>query len=88
MAVAFAPSNGDRPKAAIGPISATGGTSVPHGSAIVSEARVAGTDRTAMFAEGVEKALAEVNPDELSPREALELLYGLRRRLKTGRSAP
>ena len=29
----------------------------------------------------VEKALAEVNPDELSPREALELLYALRRRL-------
>jgi DNA mismatch repair protein MutS len=29
----------------------------------------------------VEKALSEVNPDELSPREALELLYALRRRL-------
>jgi DNA mismatch repair protein MutS len=29
----------------------------------------------------VEKALGEVNPDELSPREALELLYALRRRL-------
>jgi DNA mismatch repair protein MutS len=29
----------------------------------------------------VEKALDEVNPDELSPREALELLYALRRRL-------
>jgi DNA mismatch repair protein MutS len=29
----------------------------------------------------VEKALSEVNPDELSPREALELLYTLRRRL-------
>ncbi len=29
----------------------------------------------------VEQALAEVNPDELSPREALELLYALRRRL-------
>jgi len=30
----------------------------------------------------VEKALADVNPDELSPREALELLYSLRQRLK------
>jgi DNA mismatch repair protein MutS len=29
----------------------------------------------------VEKALDEINPDELSPREALELLYALRRRL-------
>ena len=29
----------------------------------------------------VEKALAEVNPDELSPREALEVLYALRQRL-------
>jgi DNA mismatch repair protein MutS len=29
----------------------------------------------------VEKALRDVNPDELSPREALELLYTLRRRL-------
>jgi DNA mismatch repair protein MutS len=29
----------------------------------------------------VEKALRAVNPDELSPREALELLYALRRRL-------
>jgi len=29
----------------------------------------------------VKKALDEVNPDELSPREALELLYALRRRL-------
>jgi DNA mismatch repair protein MutS len=29
----------------------------------------------------VEKALGDVNPDELSPREALELLYALRRRL-------
>ena len=29
----------------------------------------------------VEKALAEVNPDELSPREALELLYALRQRI-------
>ena len=29
----------------------------------------------------VEKALGAVNPDELSPREALELLYALRRRL-------
>ena len=28
----------------------------------------------------VEKALAEINPDELSPREALELLYALRAR--------
>jgi DNA mismatch repair protein MutS len=30
----------------------------------------------------VEKALGEINPDELSPREALELLYSLRQRLK------
>ena len=30
----------------------------------------------------VEKALADVNPDELSPRAALELLYSLRQRLK------
>ncbi|HYX04881.1 MAG TPA: DNA mismatch repair protein MutS [Reyranella sp.] len=30
----------------------------------------------------VEKALGDVNPDELSPREALELLYALRARLK------
>src|SRR5271169_1131751 len=29
----------------------------------------------------VEKALGEVNPDELSPREALELLYRLRQRI-------
>jgi len=29
----------------------------------------------------VEKALAEVNPDELSPREALDVLYALRQRL-------
>jgi len=29
----------------------------------------------------VEKALASVNPDELSPRQALELLYELRRKL-------
>jgi DNA mismatch repair protein MutS len=29
----------------------------------------------------VEKALAEINPDELSPREALEALYALRQRL-------
>jgi len=28
----------------------------------------------------VEKALGEVNPDELSPREALELVYALRAR--------
>ncbi len=33
----------------------------------------------------VEKALSEVNPDELSPREALELLYALRRRLPRSR---
>jgi len=33
----------------------------------------------------VEKALAEVNPDELSPREALELIYSLRRRLPRSR---
>jgi DNA mismatch repair protein MutS len=33
----------------------------------------------------VEKALGEVNPDELSPREALELLYALRRRLPRSR---
>jgi DNA mismatch repair protein MutS len=32
----------------------------------------------------VEKALASVNPDELSPKQALELLYELRRRV--GRS--
>jgi DNA mismatch repair protein MutS len=31
----------------------------------------------------VEKALSEINPDELSPREALELLYSLRQRLKS-----
>jgi DNA mismatch repair protein MutS len=30
----------------------------------------------------IEKALGEVNPDELTPREALELLYALRARLK------
>ena len=30
----------------------------------------------------VEKALGEINPDELSPREALELLYSLRQRIK------
>ena len=30
----------------------------------------------------VEKALASVNPDELSPKQALELLYELRRNLK------
>jgi DNA mismatch repair protein MutS len=30
----------------------------------------------------VEKALSNVNPDELTPREALELLYALRARLK------
>ena len=30
----------------------------------------------------VEKALAEVNPDELTPRQALDLLYALRTRLK------
>jgi DNA mismatch repair protein MutS len=29
----------------------------------------------------VEKALAEINPDELSPREALDALYALRQRL-------
>ena len=29
----------------------------------------------------VEKALASVNPDELSPKQALELLYELRRKL-------
>ena len=29
----------------------------------------------------VEKALADINPDELSPREALEILYALRARL-------
>jgi hypothetical protein len=28
-------------------------------------------------------ALGEINPDELSPREALELLYSLRQRLKS-----
>jgi DNA mismatch repair protein MutS len=33
----------------------------------------------------VEKALGEVNPDELSPREALELIYALRRRLPQSR---
>ena len=31
----------------------------------------------------VEKALGEINPDELSPREALELLYSLRQRIKS-----
>ncbi len=30
----------------------------------------------------IEKALGEVNPDELSPRQALDLLYALRSRLK------
>ena len=30
----------------------------------------------------VEKALGDINPDELSPREALELLYSLRQRIK------
>ena len=34
----------------------------------------------------VEKALAEVNPDELSPREALELLYALRARSRMPRN--
>jgi len=34
----------------------------------------------------VETALASVNPDELSPREALELLYALRSRLSSPRS--
>ena len=29
----------------------------------------------------VEKALAQINPDELSPREALDALYALRQRL-------
>ena len=29
----------------------------------------------------VEKALAAINPDELTPREALEALYALRQRL-------
>jgi len=33
----------------------------------------------------IEKALAEVNPDELSPREALELLYALRARSRMPR---
>ncbi|HZX88266.1 MAG TPA: hypothetical protein VFF19_32125, partial [Reyranella sp.] len=28
----------------------------------------------------VEKALGEINPDELSPRQALELVYALRAR--------
>ena len=31
----------------------------------------------------VEKALASVNPDELSPKQALEVLYELRRRLSS-----
>ena len=30
----------------------------------------------------VEKALASINPDELSPKQALELLYKLRQNLK------
>ena len=34
----------------------------------------------------VEKALAEVNPDELTPREALELLYALRVRSRMPRN--
>jgi DNA mismatch repair protein MutS len=34
----------------------------------------------------VEKALAEVNPDELTPREALELLYALRARSRMPRN--
>ncbi len=29
----------------------------------------------------IEKALASVNPDELSPKQALELLYELRRKI-------
>lgn len=43
-------------------------------------ARPAGGSGKAKESE-VEKALAEVNPDELSPREALEVLYALRQRL-------
>jgi DNA mismatch repair protein MutS len=35
-------------------------------------------------ASAVEEALAKINPDELSPKEALELLYELRRRLTGG----
>ena len=35
----------------------------------------------------VEAALAGVNPDELSPREALELVYALRSKLKTPETA-
>jgi DNA mismatch repair protein MutS len=34
----------------------------------------------------IEKALAEVNPDELTPREALELLYALRARSRMPRN--
>jgi DNA mismatch repair protein MutS len=30
-----------------------------------------------------EKSLADVNPDELTPREALELLYSLRRLMRS-----
>jgi len=43
-------------------------------------ARPAGRPAKAQDSE-IEKALAELNPDELSPREALEILYALRARL-------
>ncbi len=43
-------------------------------------ARPAGSAGKAKESE-IEKALADVNPDELSPREALELVYALRQRL-------
>jgi DNA mismatch repair protein MutS len=45
-----------------------------------SPARPAGGAAKAKESE-IEKTLAEVNPDELSPREALELIYALRQRI-------
>ncbi|MBI3199192.1 MAG: DNA mismatch repair protein MutS [Rhodospirillales bacterium] len=46
----------------------------------VAPARPAGGAAKAMESE-VEKALASVNPDELTPRQALEFLYALRARM-------
>ena len=57
---------------------------VPHQREIIDrravDARLAGADR-ASCAVILKEALAEIEPDSLAPREALELVYRLKRLL-------
>jgi DNA mismatch repair protein MutS len=54
---------------------------LPLFAAVVEQARKAEVVAAPVGESEVERALRETNPDELTPREALELVYRLRREL-------